>query len=346
MSRKKSTENELPSQKFDIKLGPITTKKLQDSGAKTVMDLLIMGAEEISIKTGMKMEDCYDIEQKCIDRLTELGKLPKLSNWKEQKDYQKSVTHIPTNCAPLDEMLRGGVETKSITEVYGPEGAGKTQFVMAAAVEALKQGFGVYVIDCENTFDYERFEEIAKHHDLELTDEVMSKFELEVTPDTYTIIRAIDRLASKVEEKNIKLVLVDGLVGKFRMEYDQGRGVLNDRQNKIKSPIRHLWGIAFYLDCAVVCTNQVMDNPDGAYTGEPTKPIGGHILGHTAKYIIRFNKGAKNKRIGKFIKSNKDIQREVEFYLTEEGVSETPEMVKMPKFKEGEAKDTSLLLES
>jgi len=347
---------DISSTKFEDlpNIGPITAAKLRKLGVQTIYDILIMGGEEISTSTGMKREDADVLVQKVLDRLAEQGKLPKFSNTADVVKFQKSVIHLPVGCSTLDQMLRGGVETKSLTEIYGAEGAGKTQYTLTLAVETLKNGFDIAIIDCENTFDFERFEEIAKVHGLEVNEELFNRIHIEVTPDTHLVRQAIMRLPELIQKHNIKLVLVDGIIGVFRMESDQGRGVLADRQNHIKHPIRHLKNIALYLDCAVLFTNQVLASPD-MYSGETDKAIGGHIFGHSVKYIIKFNKGSKNKRIAHFKKSNKDPQYDCEFYLTEAGVSAPEDVDKDGIFKkkektvelhpESELIDKSLLIE-
>jgi hypothetical protein len=74
-----------------------------------------------------------------------------------------------------------------------------------------------------------------------------------------------------------------------------------------------------------------MGNPDGF--GEPDKPIGGHVVGHNFRYILRFNKGAGNKRIARFVKSNKHAISDAEFWLNREGVSDV-DVLKKKKTEE------------
>ena len=44
-----------------------------------------------------------------------------------------------------------------------------------------------------------------------------------------------------------------------------------------------LMKFASLYNAAIIVTNQVMSKPD-AFFGDPTKPIGGHIVGHTATF--------------------------------------------------------------
>ena len=51
---------------------------------------------------------------------------------------------------------------------------------------------------------------------------------------------------------------------------------------------------------AVLVTNQVQSNPD-AFFGDPTKPIGGNILGHTSTFRIYLRKSKGDKRIVRLV---------------------------------------------
>ena len=52
----------------------------------------------------------------------------------------------------------------------------------------------------------------------------------------------------------------------------------------------------------MIVTNQVMSKPD-AFFGDPTRPIGGHILGHTATFRLYIRKSKGDKRIVKLVDS-------------------------------------------
>jgi DNA repair protein RAD51 len=42
-------------------------------------------------------------------------------------EKRKNVVYLSTGCNALDELLKGGIETGSITEIYGEFRTGKTQ---------------------------------------------------------------------------------------------------------------------------------------------------------------------------------------------------------------------------
>ena len=164
--------------------------------------------------------------------------------------------------------------------------------------------------------------EIANARGYNLSDK-LDKLHVLATQDTHTIRKTVKFIIPKILELQAKLIIVDGMVGIFRFEYDQGRGELNDRQNLIKHPLRHLKRIAEYMNVAVVVTNQVTANPNAGYGADPMLPIGGYIFGHTARQIIKINKGGKAHRTAMLKKSHKIGQSECEFYLTAAGVSDS-----------------------
>jgi DNA repair protein RadA len=70
----------------------------------------------------------------------------------------------------------------------------------------------------------------------------------------------------------------------------------------------------------VVCvTNQVAAKPD-AFFGDPTRPIGGHIVGHTATFRVYLRKSKGPKRIARLIDSPHLPEGEAVFSVSEKGI--------------------------
>ena len=68
-------------------------------------------------------------------------------------------------------------------------------------------------------------------------------------------------------------------------------------------------------------TNQVAAKPD-AFFGDPTRPIGGHIVGHTATFRNYLRKGKAGKRIARLIDSPNLPEGEAVFMVTEDGIKD------------------------
>ena len=79
----------------------------------------------------------------------------------------KSRVRITTGCKELDRILGGGLETGSVTEIFGEFRTGKTQLAATLAVtcQLAREDGGaagkVLIIDTENAFRPERVAEIA-----------------------------------------------------------------------------------------------------------------------------------------------------------------------------------------
>jgi DNA repair protein RadA len=95
------------------------------------------------------------------------------------------------------------------------------------------------------------------------------------------------------DEFPVGLIAVDSVMAYLRSEF-VGRGELAPRQQRLGKHLATLKQISELHNTAIVLANQVMSNPD-SYFGDPTKPIGGNILGHTSTFrlYIRNSKGTK-----------------------------------------------------
>ncbi|GAI90670.1 unnamed protein product, partial [marine sediment metagenome] len=104
----------------------------------------------------------------------------------------------------------------------------------------------------------------------------------------------------------------------FRAEY-AGRGTLADRQHKINKYIHELMRLAEQHNLAVYVTNQVMANPAQMF-GDPTTPVGGHIVGHASTYRLYLRRGKQGSRVAKLIDSPNLPDNETVFFVTDKGV--------------------------
>jgi recombination protein RecA len=82
------------------------------------------------------------------------------------KPYPEGVPSISTGSLAIDVSTGiGGVPKGRFTEIYGPEGGGKTTLLLNIAREAVKAGERVLFIDTENSLDYAYAEEVVKDMD-------------------------------------------------------------------------------------------------------------------------------------------------------------------------------------
>ncbi|MBN1941068.1 MAG: DNA repair and recombination protein RadA [Candidatus Diapherotrites archaeon] len=238
-------------------------------------------------------------------------------------ERRKLVGKITTGSKELDTMIGGGIETGSITEIYGKYASGKTQVCFQTAVtvqlpvEKGGLGGGCLWIDAENSFRPERITSIAKAMKLKPEDVLKNIMVARAyNSDHQTLLS--EKASDVVKEKNIKLVIVDSLTSQFRSEF-LGRGQLSDRQQKLNRHMRHLMKLAEMSNVAVLVTNQVMQNP-GILFGDPTTPIGGEIVAHNSKTRLYLRKSKEDKRVAKLVDSPSLPDGEAIFRVTEDGL--------------------------
>ncbi len=240
-------------------------------------------------------------------------------------ERRKSIIRIKTSSTALDELLGGGIETMAITEVYGKFSSGKSQLGFQLAVNAQlsteKGGLGgsVLFVDTEATFRPERIVQLAEAQGLDAND-VLKNIHIARAENSDHQIILIERAEELIEKNNVKLIIVDSLTSHFRADY-LGRGALSERQQKLNKHVHDLQRLAEKFNLAVYVTNQVMDNP-GILFGDPTTPIGGHVLAHMSTYRLYVRKGKEDKRIARLVDSPNMPEGEAVFRVTPKGLND------------------------
>ena len=300
-------------------VGPAIAEKFREAGYSTLEEIGTQSPGQLSDATGIGQESCAKY-------IKEAGKNAKLGSFltgTELMEKRATVGKLTTSSSTFDELLGGGVETQSISEFFGQYGSGKTQFMLQLAVNAQlpveQGGLGgeVAIIDTENTFRPERIISMAKALELD-PDEVLSKIHVGRAYNSHQQMLMVKKVKEIAKEKPIKMLAVDSLTGAFRAEYI-GRGTLAERQGKINAHMSALARFGDLHNAAVVVTNQVSSNP-AAFFGDPTKPIGGNIVGHTSKFRIYLRRGKAGRRVCRLVDSPHLPENEALVSITEDGI--------------------------
>ncbi|HJJ95458.1 MAG TPA: DNA repair and recombination protein RadA, partial [Methanocorpusculum sp.] len=192
----------------------------------------------------------------------------------------------------------------------------------------------VLYIDTENTFRPERiaqmvegleFSELPDGYELPDVEEFLGNISVaraHSSDHQMLLIDAARDLANQkaAEGKPVKLVVIDSLTGLFRAEYS-GRGTLAGRQQKLNRHMHDLFKLIDDLNAVGLVTNQVMSNP-AALFADPTKPVGGNIVGHTATFRIYLRKSKGGKRIARLVDSPNLPDGEAAFVVETAGLKE------------------------
>ena len=299
-------------------VGRITAEKLRNSGFYSIRDIAYASARELAEVVGSEERALSLIRQ--AQRLIG-GRM--FITAKEYYERRRSISVISTGVKALDELLDGGIETQAITEFIGEFGAGKTQLChqLAVMVQLPPSRGGLNAsalyVDTEGTFRPERVVAMAEYRGLDPSDALDRIVYARAYNSDHQML-VVDEAKKVIEERGIKLLIVDSLVGHFRAEYP-GRENLAARQQKLNRHISQLMRIASVYDVAVVVTNQVIAAPD-VFFGNPLRPAGGNIVAHGCTYRIWIRKGKEGKRIARIIDSPKHAEKEAVFLISEEGV--------------------------
>jgi DNA repair protein RadA len=128
----------------------------------------------------------------------------------------------------------------------------------------------------------------------------------------------VEKANELVQTDPIRLFVVDSMTSHFRAEY-VGRGVLAERQQLLNRHIHDLMRFGDVNNAAIFVTNQVMAKPD-AFFGDPTRPIGGHVVAHASTFRIYLRKSKGERRIARLIDSPSLPEAEAIFTITEPGI--------------------------
>jgi recombination protein RecA len=187
-------------------------------------------------------------------------------------DTQPTSAAIPTGSLALDLAIGvGGVPRGRITEVYGPEGAGKTTLALSVIAQAQQGGGTACFIDTEHALDLtwattlgvdlERLVLCRPEHGeqaLQVADVLIGSGSLDVL--------VVDSIAA--------------LVPRVELEGEMGQRHAGVQANLLSQALRKLCGPIARANTAVLVTNQLRQRAGAP--GTPLYTSGGRALGYYA----------------------------------------------------------------
>ncbi len=314
-----------PNVKYDLTdlpgVGDATLKKLKEAGIISIRTLAVYPLSKLVEEAGIGEKTA----QKIIKSAQEIEKMGFKSAdiiWEKRKSLKKLTTGSPN----LDDLLGGGIETGSVTELYGEYRTGKTQIAHQLCVNvqlAYEDGGlegGALYIDSEGTFRPERIIQMASSRDLDYN-KILRNITYGRAYNSDHQVLLVKESTKIIEEKNIKLLIVDSIIGHFRSEY-VGRGTLATRQQILNTHIHDLLRLTETFDeLAILFTNQVSARPDVFY-GDPLRATGGNIIAHGATIRIRLRKGKGEQRVAKVVDAPHLPEEDAVFSITEDGIQD------------------------
>jgi len=180
-----------------------------------------------------------------------------------------NVSAIPTGSLSLDIALGiGGIPKGRITEVYGPESAGKSTLAQHIIAQAQRGGGTAAYIDVEHALD----PEYAANCGIDIDDLLISQ------PDTGE--QALEICEALIRSNAVDIVVVDSvaaLVPRAEIEGDMGDSLPGIQARLMSQALRKLTGAVSRSNTALVFINQLREKV-GVVLGNPEVTPGGRAL--------------------------------------------------------------------
>ena len=194
---------------------------------------------------------------------------------------QMNVSAIPTGSLSLDIALGiGGIPRGRITEIYGPESAGKSTLAQHIIAEAQKTGGMAAYIDVEHAMD----PEYAAKCGIKIDDLLISQ------PDTGE--QALEICEALIRSNSLDIVVVDSvaaLVPRAEIEGDMGDSLPGLQARLMSQALRKLTAAVARSNTSLVFINQLREKI-GVVFGNPEVTPGGRALKFYASVRIEIRR--------------------------------------------------------
>lgn len=182
---------------------------------------------------------------------------------------QLAVDVIPTGALSLDIALGvGGIPRGRVTEIYGPDGAGKTTLALHIVAEAQKRGGVAAYIDMEHALD----PEYAEACGVDVENLYIAQ------PDTGE--QALEIAETLVRSGAVDVVVIDSvaaLVPRAEIEGEMGDSYPGLQARLMSQALRKLSGAIKQSNTAMIFTNQLREKI-GVVFGSSETTTGGRAL--------------------------------------------------------------------
>lgn len=216
------------------------------------------------------------------------------------------MNQLSLKCKPLDDLLNGGIERNSVTEIYGEPGSGKTNLCLQASRECVVSGKKVAYIDSVGV-SLERLKQICENKDC---DTILSDI-LFFTPSNFEEQEQMIKDALKI--RDLGLIIVDTFNSFYRLMLENDEKFADRSLNR---QITELQIAANEKNIFVLIAGQVYSTESN-----DVKPFGGRVIERMVKTIIKLEKLNRGKRQATLIKHQTQPKgKTAVFSITSEGL--------------------------
>ena len=162
---------------------------------------------------------------------------------------------ISTGLKKLDEILKGGIPSCAITDIYGANGTGKTQLLLQICINSIKNKGNILFLDTTGGFRPERILEIQKHQNLDLN--ILDKITISRIRNTSEQINSI----KNTDLEKFSLIVIDNITDLFSYEYKTEESIFE----KNSLFMRHLHDLSLIANTnkiPIIITNMIRNMGD------------------------------------------------------------------------------------
>lgn len=214
------------------------------------------------------------------------------------------MKRLQLKCKPLDDLLDGGIETNSITEIYGEPGSGKTNLCLQASRECAATGKKVAYIGSGGVSS-ERLKQMCKDCKTILPNILF------FNPSSFKEQEKMIKNALKV--KDLDLIVLDTFNSFYRLMLETDEKFADRSLNR---QITELQLAAMEKNLYVIIAGQVYSTKN-----DDVKPFAGRVIERMVKTIIKLEKIGSGKRQATIIKHQSQPKgKKAVFTITAKGL--------------------------
>ena len=216
------------------------------------------------------------------------------------------MKYLQIKCKPLDDLLGGGIESNTLTEIYGEAGSGKTNLCLQASRECANSRNKVAYIDAEGV-SVERLGQLCEDYNYKKT---LSNI-LFFNPSSFEEQEKMINNAIKID--GVGLIVVDTFNKLYRVKLE------NDEEGAARSLNRQVTNLQLASrknNLYVLLTGQVYSTEN-----DDVKPFAGRGVEHMVKTILKLEKVGSGRRQATIIKHRSQPEgKKANFTITAKGL--------------------------
>ena len=272
-------------------------QKLKDIGISTIQGLYMTSRKTLLTIKGFTEKKIKSIFNEA-NKIEVYGLFQKATTF--MKDRNKNIFKLSTNSKNLDYILKGGIESGSLTELLGEKDSGKTDFVHILSTASQKNYLKnkIIFIDLDNTFNQKKIADFSKALNLNKK-KVLDNITLLNGVEFFEEFMTKLEISEKIQTGEYCLIIIESFISIFQKLFEAKsmisplENILNikmDIESKLGQALLKLKNIALLFNIVVLITRRINDNKDDSNDLCVLDPNTEIILGNECVTRFKFKK--------------------------------------------------------